>query len=82
MMDFDCFELYNIKLINRSFYTSALMLCTVNIFENACSDLVLNQEHLDLQSNALPSQLSGHVVATYMSLSDSDMNIMKLQTFM
>ena len=81
MMDFDCFELYNIKLIDSSLYTSALMLFTVNIFENSCSPIVLNQEPLGLQSNALPSQLSRHVVATYMSLSDSDMNIMKLQTF-
>ena len=56
-----------------------MMLYTITIFEEICLDLGLNQEPLDLLSNALPSELSMHVVATYMSLFDNDMTNMKLQ---
>ena len=54
------------------------MLYTVINFENICSDLGLNKEFLDLQSNAVPSELSKHAVATSMNIYYSDMIIIGL----
>ena len=58
------------------------MLCTVMTFESICPDFGLNQEPLDLRSHALPSELSRHVVATCMSLYDSGMITVILQTIL
>ena len=44
------------------------MLYTVVIFKKIRLDLVLNQGPIDLQTNALPSELYRRVVATRMSL--------------
>ena len=52
------------------------------IFGKICQYVGLNQETLDVQSNALLSELSRHVAVTYVSLYDTDMIIRILQNIL
>ena len=54
------------------------MFYKVIVFENVCPDMGSNQEPLDIQSNAIPYELSRHVVAIFMGLYESEMIIMKI----
>ena len=50
-----------------------MMLRTVIILENICPKLKSNHVPLDVQFNALPTEVTKHVVPSYISLYDSGM---------